>query len=220
MADPGEVKRAADEILSRPEYQPPDTGRIGTALDWIGKRIVDVFEWMGRLFPDTQPSSGVGGGFVIGWILLIVGLAAVAWFLVKVMPRGRLSKRPTAVVDVPRRHHERTSREQWLQRAVDAEQHGDWTQAVRCRYRALVAGLGERRLLDTSEAVTSGEHLRSFEATDAQRTSLAQATDRYERAWYGTMPVGSDDASALALADRRLLAERRRRSDADREPRT
>ncbi len=208
MADAVEIRDRAAEILARPEYEVPEPGPIGRLIGWIGDRIVDVLDWLNGLVT-IGPSAG-SGGYLIGWVVLAVAAAALAWFLVRVLPRGRLRGRERKRPEVITAERERATREQWLARAADAEASGDFVAAVRCRYRAMTTGLADRRELDPGESVTSGEHLRTFDPSEPRHSTFASATDRYEVTWFGERPAGPDDATLLASIDRELVGGHRR----------
>ncbi len=222
MEDDGVViSRTADEILAKPEYQPPERGLITRALDWVFGHLGDALRWvleqldriLGR---GAGGGTGVGpGGYVIGWILLIAALAVVVWLLVRVMPRRRLRRAQKQEPTVERTRRNRVSRDRWLELAAAAQAEGRHRDAVRCRYRALVCGLADRHELDPNDAVTSGEHLRSFTAAAPKTAAFATATDRYERAWFGDEPVGEGEVALLERIDDELLVHRHRSDTAD-----
>ncbi|MEZ5228278.1 MAG: DUF4129 domain-containing protein [Acidimicrobiales bacterium] len=219
MADAGDIKNAAEDIVSQPQYRAPERGVVQRAIDWIGDRlqpvgdaISDFLEWLARRFGiSAGGAGGVGsGGYLLGWILLAVGAALVIWFLLRVMPRRRLRGPKKEKPTIEQRSRHRTTRREWLDRAAVAESERDFNGAVRARYRALIAGLADADELDDDEALTSGEHLRSFETVPPRREQFASATETYERAWFGEQPVGLDDSHDLEGIDRDLIDGGRR----------
>ena len=78
-ADPDDLRRQADEIVSRPEFQEAQPSLVERALDWL-------FEQLGDLI---GPVAG-SGGYAVGYAILIVALAAIGYLLWRVFPRGRL----------------------------------------------------------------------------------------------------------------------------------
>lgn len=214
MADPEAINGAADDIVSQPQYQPAERGLLGRAADWVGDALEPVadllnrfLEWLGSWLGFGAGIGGAGGsgGFLLGWIVLAVGAAALVWFLVRVMPRRRLRSKKTDKPTIEHRQRDRFTRKQWLERAEAAEAERNYTAAVRARYRALAAGLADHDELDPSEAATSGEHLRAFDATEPRREQFRSATDRYERAWFGNQPVDVTDSEELSQIDRVLV---------------
>ncbi len=214
MADADSIKDAAEDIVSGPEYRVPEPAFVQRGFVWLGDRLEPVgdaigrfLEWLAGLFDITAGGSqqGGSGGFLLGWILLAIAAAAAVWFLIRVMPRRRLRAAAKSEPVVEQRTRHRATRKEWLKRAAEAEAERDFTGAVRARYRALIAGLADRSELAPDEALTSGEHLRSFDADGKRVERFTQATDRYERAWYGDEPVVLDDSQELAGIDHELV---------------
>ncbi len=208
MADSAEIRDRASEILSGPDYDRPEPGPIGRALGWFGDRIVEFVNWLNGLLT-TGPAAG-SGGYLIGWVVLVIGAVALVWFLVRILPRGRLRRPESTRPEVITAERERATRDQWLARAAEAESSGDFVLAVRCRYRAMTTGLADRRELDPGEAVTSGEHLRAFDPSEPRHSTFAAATERYEATWFGEHRAGLDDTALLASIDRQLVTDHRR----------
>jgi hypothetical protein len=190
---PGQVTRAVHDVLARPEYQHP-----GPSL--LERIQQDVLDWLARVL------SGVVGAGIGAWIVLvvIVGLVVlVVWRLARDVSRdpgqrlavstGRL--RPSA---------------DWRAEAEAHERAGEWRQAVRCRYRALVADLAGRGVLNEIPGRTAGEYRTELgDALPAASPQFAGATELFEGAWYGHRPTGEADAAHFRdLADRVLEAAR------------
>ncbi|MBV9410730.1 MAG: DUF4129 domain-containing protein, partial [Acidimicrobiia bacterium] len=98
----------------------------------------------------------------------------------------------------------------WRAEAEAHERAGEWRQAVRCRYRALVADLAGRGILNEVPGRTAGEYRRELgDALPAASPQFAGATELFEGAWYGHRPTGEADAAHFRdLADRVLEASR------------
>jgi hypothetical protein len=190
---PGQVTRAVHDVLARPEYQHP-----GPSL--LARLQQDVLDWVARVL------SGVVGAGVGAWIVLavILGLVVlVVWRLASGVSRdpgqgvfvatGRL--RPAA---------------DWRAEAEAHERAGEWRQAVRCRYRALVADLAGRGILHEIPGRTAGEYRTELgDSLPAASPQFAGATELFEGAWYGHRPTDEADASHFRdLADRVLEAAR------------
>ena len=45
---PDEARRRADEILSQPEYQPPEPSVFDRFFQWLGERFSDLISGVGR----------------------------------------------------------------------------------------------------------------------------------------------------------------------------
>jgi hypothetical protein len=92
----------------------------------------------------------------------------------------------------------------WAAEAARLEAEGRWRDALRCRYRALVAGLAGAGVVEEIPGRTAGEYrLLVRQSRPAVDEPFGGATDQFERAWYGEADTGPDDTAAIrALADR------------------
>ncbi len=101
----------------------------------------------------------------------------------------------------------RSSRD-WLVEAAEHEAAGRRRDAVRCRYRALLADLAAAGLVEEIAGRTSGEYLAAVESdVPAAAEAFADATRRFELAWYGATPVDATDADAFAAVARRVVRD-------------
>ncbi|HLK42452.1 MAG TPA: DUF4129 domain-containing protein [Thermoleophilia bacterium] len=98
---------------------------------------------------------------------------------------------------------ERRPARDWLADAVAFEQAGAWRNALRCRYRALIAELAGRGVIDEVPGTTAGEYRRAVsQEAPAVAPPFGQASELFERAWYGDEPGGADEAGKFRrLAD-------------------
>jgi len=173
---PGQVVTTVHRVLDRPEYQHP-----GPSL--FERLQHDVGDWIARVL------SGVVGAGVGAWIALalIVGLVVlVVWRL-----GGGVARDPGRGIAVSAGRSRPAT--EWRAEAEAHERAGEWRQAVRCRYRALVA---EYRA-ELNAALPAGA------------ASFRGATDLFEGAWYGRRPTAAADSARFReLADRVLEAAR------------
>jgi hypothetical protein len=190
--DPQQVREVVREVLARPEFRPPERSLVERAYDW-------VLEAIGRLL-GAIARSGAGG--IVGLVLLALVLAGVG-VLVARFSRGLTSSaEAAAAMPVGRRR----SAAAWRADAEAQERAGAWREAVRSRYRALVADLAARGLVEEVPGRTAGEYRRQVgRALPEAATDFAGATELFEVAWYGRSSTGAGDAAHLRdLADRVL----------------
>jgi hypothetical protein len=190
--DPGEVRDATRRVLRLPEFQPAQRSGVQIAWDWLMEQLGIL---LGLL------ASG-GAGSIVGLVVVLLIMAAVFLLIVR-FSRG-ITRDPAmaaALPAVPRR-----SGAEWRAEAEAQERAGEWRQAVRSRYRALVADLATRGLVDEIPGRTAGEYrgeVRRNVPTAA--AEFADATELFELAWYARWPTGPDDAARLrALSDQVL----------------
>jgi hypothetical protein len=81
---------------------------------------------------------------------------------------------------------------------------------LRCRYRALVADLAGRGLVDEVPGRTTGEY-RAEVGENVPRVApeFAGATELFEAAWYGNRPTGEEESQRFRrLADQVMAGAR------------
>jgi hypothetical protein len=189
-ASADEARRAAEEILSRPEFRQPEASLFERAQDWIGERIGDLLRSL----------TAGGTGTVVAWAVLGLLVALVVLLVVRVLRTTQ--REPTRALDVE--VERRRPAADWRAEAERREAAGDWKAALRCRYRALVADLVARDLLDDVPGRTAGEYRREVAAhAPGVAGEFAGASELFERAWYGDLPTGPDENHRF-----RELAER------------
>ena len=186
--DPDDVRRAADEILARPEFLPEPRSLQERVFQWIGdafSRLIDV-------------ATGGGRGSVVAIAVLITATAVAVWALYRLVRTMSRDRRVAVTVD---EDHVGRSPRDWLAEAEAHESKGEWRQAVRCRYRALVAELTDRGVVEEVPGRTSGEYRRLVaSALPDGAPPFAAASDTFDRAWYGSRPAGPDDVARVRQA--------------------
>jgi hypothetical protein len=168
------------------------------------ERVIDwVLEVIGRLLAAL---GGSGAGGIVGLILLGLVLLGVA-VLVARFSRG-LTPSPEVAAAVPAGR--RRSAAEWRAEAEAHERAGAWREAVRSRYRALVADLAFRGVVEEVPGRTAGEYRRQVgRALPDAASDFAGATELFEVAWYGRSDTGAQQAAHLRdLSDRVLQRAR------------
>jgi len=191
--DPGEVRRAVREVLTRPEFRrAASTSVPGRVRDWVAEHALAL---LARIVGTARGSPLA----LVLFVVLVAGVAVLVWRF----SRG-LSRDPevaAALAALPRR-----SGAEWRVEAEAHELAGEWRQAVRCRYRALVADLAGRGLVEEIPGRTAGEYRGEVgSAAPAAAAEFAGVTEVFERAWYGHHPTGPDDAARLRDLAARVL---------------
>jgi hypothetical protein len=196
VRDPQEVREVVREVLSRPEFRPPERSLMERLLDW-------VLEAVGRLLAAL---GGSGAGGIVGLVLLALVLVG-AGILAARFSRGLTPSPEVAAAVVGGR---RRSAAEWRAEAEAQERTGAWRDAVRSRYRALVADLAARGLVEEVPGRTAGEYRSEVgRALPAAASDFAGATELFEVAWYGRADTGPREAAHLRdLSDRVLQRTR------------
>jgi hypothetical protein len=196
VRDPDQVREVVREVLSRPEFRPPERSLMERVFDW-------VLEMIGRLLAAL---GGSGAGGIVGLILLALVLVGVGVLATR-FSRG-LTPSPEVAAAVP--GGRRRSAAEWRAEAEAQERAGAWREAVRSRYRALVADLASRGLVEEVPGRTAGEYRRDVgRALPDAASDFAGATELFEVAWYGRSATGAREAAHLRdLSDRVLQRAR------------
>jgi predicted lipid-binding transport protein (Tim44 family) len=190
--DPGQVHRAVEEVLARPEFRPAARPLLDRIWTWI-------VTLLGGLLADLTATTA---GSIIGLalfavILILLGLLAARF----IRTMSRSPEVEAAVVARPQR-----STAEWRAEAEAHEAAGEWRQAVRCRYRALVADLASRGVVEEVPGRTSGEYRGEVDRNfpDAAE-AFGGATEVFDRAWYGRSPTGAGEAARFRELAGRVL---------------
>lgn len=181
--DADEPRRAVAEVLRRPELR-DDRGLVERALDWF-------FDWLDRVLGTL---SGGESGSVLAWVVVAVLLAVVVFFGVRLVRGMRVDPGAGGATgaDIGRPAVD------WRAEADAHEQAGRLGDAVRCRYRAAVADLAARGVVEEVPGRTAGTYARLVrEAWPAVADDFAAMTAVFERVWYGGRPAGAGDATRM-----------------------
>lgn len=193
-----EARQVADEVLADAVFDRPQPGLLAQARDWFFERLGEAVDGL----------LGTAGGGLIGWVV-VAALVGVAVLLAVRFTRGVQTDPGAAAVsgDGPRR-----PATDWLAEAARLEAAGDRRAGLRCRYRALVAALAARGVLDEVPGRTAGEHRAAVaRSVPGIAPDFAGATDLFEGVWYGGQPVGADETGRFEDLSGRVLAGTGRR---------
>ncbi len=189
-----ELNQRADEILSRPEFLPPSPTLWDRITDWFLDLVGDLLDLVGS-----------GGGQVVGWIVIGVIVALLIYAVVKLAPRrlrgvdGPMAE--VAVIDQAGR-----TRAEWQALALKARDDGDWSEAVRCWFRATVSGLGEAGVVPRAPGATNAEHRAALVSEQAPLVDpFDSAARRFEDIYYGGHPAELSDDEHQAKLDSEII---------------
>lgn len=189
-----EIRNGAEEILSRPEFRQPPKSLYQRALEELSERIDDILNAL---------VSG-GRGAVLAWLVLAAVIGVVAFLLVRGLQRDRRQKRAPGIdaIEIDARRPPAD----WAAEAAQFEAAGAWRDALRCRYRWLIASLAGAGVVDEIPGTTSGEYRVLVGAARPSASGpITDATALFERAWYGNQPTGPAEASSFEELAGRVL---------------
>ncbi len=195
--DPEAVRRLADEILARDEFRPPEATLLERIFQWIADHLIPGDSEAGSGSGATT-TAGAGGSSVVTVVLIVLavaGLGYALWILVRQPRRRRPDDDDEPAVEI---EAYRTAGD-WRDAAAEHEGAGRWKEGLRCRFRALVESLIDAGAVPEIPGRTSGElRLDVADSLPDVAADFAAAADLFDRAWYGDLPTGPDEARRFA----------------------
>ncbi|MFD4638712.1 DUF4129 domain-containing protein [Lentzea sp. NPDC058436] len=184
-----EAREAAVRELSDPAYVSDDPNPLERAIDWVLTRL-------GELFAGAGGMSGITALTIVVAVLVLI----VIIFRLRVGRTGRARRSGDKVfgTTVMTAAEHRAAAE----KAAGA---GDFAEAVRERFRAVVRELEHRGVLDARAGRTVDEV--AFEAGRALPVladDLRGAAVQFDDVWYGGRPATSEGYQRLVSVDGRV----------------
>ena len=131
-----------------------------------------------------------GTAIAFAWIAVLVALAMLTSWLMRVILRSSQSER-VGLTPAPSK---RRSARAW---ARDATTAADPREAMRHAYRALICGLEEEGAWRLDDARTPREYLRLLPADHRRRGPAADVIRRFEEVWFAARVATEDDRAAV-----------------------
>lgn len=209
--DPAAVRDRADDILARDEFQPPEDSLLDGVWEWIVDHLIPGDSNGGGSEGSGSEGSGGGGGGIgagqsVFTVILFVLAAVAIGFVVRSLLGRSLPKRADRPDPVAIDVEERRSADEWASVAERHEAAGDWKEGLRCRFRALVERLIATGVVPEIPGRTSGELRADVRAsTPAAADAFGEAALLFERAFYGDLDTGPDEARRFAELAAQIL---------------
>jgi hypothetical protein len=196
MRAPDQIRRTADEVFSRPEFG-PDAG----VPNWFLKAIGQFFRWLGSLASVNPMLFWIILGGCVLFLIALVGyaVASLGWGFEF---GASAARRRAAAAAAERRRRSAEFRTE----AAAAAGRGDFTEAIRCLFLALVHRLDEQGRIGFQKARTNREYLGLLDADPNVRGELTVFVDTLDDHWYGQRPAGRDRFDDCQSRFDRLLA--------------
>jgi hypothetical protein len=199
--DPDDARRAAEDILARPEFQPEPRSLLDRFLDWLGQRLPDL----NPRSPSTRtPEPGRGGMGLVTWLLIIGAVALLGWLAWRIARSERVGRRrKRSGDDVEEALLDPAATPTTLDGlAARFEAEGRWREAVLMRYRGTVGRIGDAGLVVAVPGRTTGELRGDVRAVLGEQIGpFDDLTDLVEAGWYAGHPLEqahADHARELA----------------------
>jgi hypothetical protein len=216
QADARASQARARDILSRPEFQvpePQEAKQEGTKdpaqLSLWERFLRSLAEWLDKLFKRSDedpvkrmPDAGSSGQGVAN-VLVVVLVAGVLVVLVLVLLRA-LGKDPTggegeglevstqdaATLAADPMNALSRPPEGWAHLADELAARGEYREAVRGLYLALLSRLHREGVIHYDTTLSNWDYLRQFKGRREWVPPFRELTRRFDFAWYGNLPVG------------------------------
>lgn len=195
--DPQTIRRTAQEVVSRPEFQirPTHNGRIVWDLIW---RILEpIFRFFGKLW-DISPALAWTVAIVL--TIVLVGLIAhIAYTFQQAITRRaglggalRLDSRKIDPIELERQ-------------AEDAAVRQEFITAVRLLFRAALLRIAQQEKRELRPGTTNREYLRRY-GQSAFAVPLQQFVEVIDAKWYGYDVCQAQDYQACRRAHSAICA--------------
>jgi hypothetical protein len=208
----------ARNILSRPEFAeappPPEKAKEEPApeeppgwwrrfTDWLGELLKKLFE-RDEAPPRSQPSftavSGAGAANVL--VVIVIGLVLAVLVALLLRALGQRQKDESAQLEVSTLDSMALAQdpmsalarppEGWAHLADELAAKGQYRDAVRSLYLALLSRLHREGAILYDSTLSNWDYLRQFKGRREWLPPFRELTHRFDFAWYGNLPVGAD----------------------------
>lgn len=169
-ADPEAIRRKADDVFSRPEFNP--------TRPWFDfpQWFIDFFRWIGKL-GSTAP--------YIFWALLIASIIALILIIIYVV-RSTIRSSTFGLAGGSRTRAERMRQSAGhFEMAGECAERGEYTEAIRHLFLSLVFRFDEAGRVVLRPAATNREYLRLLDERLPERREISTFVDFLDDFWYG-----------------------------------
>lgn len=198
-----EARELARRELSNPSYE-RDTPILTRVLRWLAEQV-------GRILDAATGTLSSQFGLAI---IVAIAVAFAAFVILRAGPLARRADTRAGAV-LPARPR---SAAEYRAAADDAAARGDWTTAVVERFRAVVAGLEERGVLDPRAGRTADEAAREATAVLGELAppgGMHAGARLFDGVRYGGAAATQDDDRLLRDLDHAVAAARPRPEHSD-----
>ena len=217
QADARAAQSRARDILARPEFQVPEPEapqEQSTEEDVPSSGVWQRFmKWLAELLEklfrrsETQsrgPSVSAAGGQTVVNVLVVVLIAGVLVVLALVLLRalGKAREGENARLEVSTQDASTLAAdpmnalsrppEGWAHLADELAARGEYREAVRSLYLALLSRLHREGVIHYDTTLSNWDYLRQFRSRREWVPSFRELTRRFDFAWYGNLPVGAE----------------------------
>ncbi|MCY1045194.1 DUF4129 domain-containing protein [Corallococcus sp. bb12-1] len=222
----------ARSILARPEFQDrpekdpkePKEEKVPEEPGWWRQFIDKLGKWLEELFrrkdplpkprETALPLSGGAAADVVVVALVALTLAVLGVVVVSILKRRRVESGPgleVSTVDAAALagnpdHALSRPPEGWAHLADALAARGEYREAVRNLYLALLSRLHRDGAILYDETLSNWDYLRAFRGRPEVKAPFRELTRRFDFAWYGNVPVGKEGYTEFRAITAPLLA--------------
>ncbi|NPD28439.1 DUF4129 domain-containing protein [Corallococcus exiguus] len=223
----------ARAILARPEFQdrpekapaePKEEEVPPSEPSWWRRFIDKLGEWLRDFFKRNNPRpqshdtalpvSGGAAANALVVMLVALTLAVLGVVVVNVLRRKREKSDPALEVSTMDAaalagspdHALSRPPEGWAHLADALAAKGEYREAVRNLYLALLSRLHRDGAIHYDETLSNWDYLRAFRGRAEVKAPFRELTRRFDFAWYGNVPVSADGYTEFRAITAPLLA--------------
>ncbi len=218
-----DAQAMARAILSRPEFerlpdeQPKEAKEAQPSKppDWLVRFLRWLFGGRESSAPSGSASlPGLQAGVFETLVWVLIGLALVVGAVVA--GRALLSRAPrqpgaaAAAGPAAKESHEADNAlarppAGWWEQAELLAQRGDYREATRALYLAVLSALHRRGAIDYQPTCSNWDYVRAFRGADGELAPFRELTRRFDFAWYGRQGADAEAYRRVRALVRPLL---------------
>ncbi|HNB72208.1 MAG TPA: DUF4129 domain-containing protein [Acidobacteriota bacterium] len=202
----GQVTEKMQEILSRRDFsvKQGDTWR-DRFQRWLGEFLLDLLRML-------WPSFKTGGMTMLDlakMVVIALVVVAVAWItrvlILRFWKRDPAEKKGGKRVILGEEIDESTTAEELLTAGMDLARTGEYRQAIRKVYVALLYDMDERQVIHIEPGLTNREYLNRVRSQVRIYSPMHEMTNRFDEFWYGQFVATKEDFQKFLLKYREAV---------------
>ena len=197
---PEDIRRAAHEILGRPEFQRERQHWWQKVLYYFSHPIDALNTFLSWIF---DRFTGNGASPIVAWIIAAIAIGIAVFILM------RLTKSVSTDSAIKMRQipiDKSQSYKDLLDKAALFESQQRWRDAIRVRYSALILQLADAGVIRQRQGKTTGEYQNELhQNVPFVAMSFSNATRIFESVWYGNVQPTADDLTEFVSHSRSVL---------------
>lgn len=197
-ASPKARKEKLNNILARKEFGKAGPSALDRMLNWIGKQLhILLWRLFGRVgLGPISVSKNVS--FIVTLVAVVLFLLLLAYVIARINKVNRTAYAPVlageGVYSGP------GSPKKALDEASKNASEGNFRNALRLVYLAVLLRLDERELIEFNRTGTNWEYLSMLRKHHKVHDTLKPVTMVFDRKWYGHEPASNDDYKSFVQA--------------------